>query len=81
MAKFLKESFSNGNRYTNILLTVVFLLLSVIGFFLKDLYSDFKEYSKRTNELRTCFEVMKIEQTYIQHQIDKIVEDMRKGNL
>ena len=41
--EFIKESFKNGNRYTNIGITVILMLLTIIGFFLKDIYSQFKD--------------------------------------
>lgn len=43
MKEFLKESFKNGNRYTNIFVTLITILLMIIGFFVKDIYSEFKD--------------------------------------
>jgi len=42
MTKFLKESFKNGNRFTNIVLSFCTLLLTIIGIILWDMYGDFK---------------------------------------
>lgn len=41
--EFIKESFKNGNRYTNIGITVILMLVAIIGFFLRGIYSEFKE--------------------------------------
>jgi len=41
--EFIKESFRNGNRYTNIVITIIMFLLAIIGFFGRELYGDFKE--------------------------------------
>ena len=37
--EFIKESFKNGNRYTNIGITVILMLVAIIGFFLRSAYS------------------------------------------
>jgi preprotein translocase subunit YajC len=33
MRKFLNQNFNNGNRFTNIIVSLIFLLLGVIGWF------------------------------------------------
>ena len=58
MAKFLKDSFSNGNRYTNISVTIILILLGIIGFFLKDMYADFKEVKTVINKHETQIRVL-----------------------
>lgn len=58
MTKFLKDSFSNGNRYTNIMVTIMLLLLGIIGFFLRDIYTDFKEAKMLLYKHETKIEVI-----------------------
>ena len=52
--QFLKDSFRNGNRFTNIGISVIMILLSIIGFLLKEVYSDFKEikYTIHTHDIQ-----------------------------
>lgn len=52
MKKFLKESFSNGNRFTNIMISIITGLLLIIAFFLKDIYSDYKDTRKDVQQLK-----------------------------
>ena len=49
---FIKSSFQNGNRYTNITVTIILLLLGIITFFVKDIYADFKDLKKEVNTLK-----------------------------
>ena len=49
---FIKSSFQNGNRYTNITVTIILLLLGIITFFVKDIYVDFKDLKKEVNKLK-----------------------------
>ena len=49
---FIKSSFQNGNRYTNITVTIILLLLGIITFFVKDIYADFKDLKKEVNKLK-----------------------------
>jgi hypothetical protein len=66
--KFLKESFSNGNRLTNILLSVVTGLLLIIGFLLRDIYTDFKDLVKTSARHETRIEVI---ETNLTNHINK----------
>ena len=47
--EFLKSSFQNGNRYTNIMITIILFLVGIITFFIKDIYADFKDLKKEVN--------------------------------
>lgn len=38
MTEFLKESFNNGNRLTNILLIIITFLVSIVGYFGAKIY-------------------------------------------
>lgn len=53
MSEFIKSSFSNGNRYTNITVTLILLLIAIISFFLKDIFADYKEMHRELNEIIT----------------------------
>jgi len=66
--KFLKESFSNGNKFTNILLSIVTGLLLIIGFFLRDIYTDFKDLVKISARHETRIEVI---ETNLTNHINK----------
>ena len=55
---FIKESFKNGNRYTNIGITFIFLLIAIIGFFLRGIYSEFKEVQTLLHKHDVKIEVM-----------------------
>jgi hypothetical protein len=66
--KFLKESFSNGNKFTNILLSIVTGLLLIIGFLLRDIYSDFKDLVKTSARHETRIEVI---ETNLTNHINK----------
>lgn len=68
MKKFLKESFSNGNKFTNILLSIVTGLLLIIGFLLRDIYSDFKDLVKTSARHETRIEVI---ETNLTNHINK----------
>ena len=56
--EFIKESFKNGNRYTNIGVTLIFLLVAIIGFFLRGIYSEFKEVQTLIHKHDIKIEVM-----------------------
>lgn len=58
MKKFIKESFSNGNRFTNIAVSIIMILLAIIGFLLRDIYTDFKDVVKQVNKQETKIEVI-----------------------
>jgi cell division protein FtsB len=58
MSKFLKDSFSNGNRYTNVTVTIILILIGIIGFFLKDIYADFKDVKNVINKHETQIKVL-----------------------
>lgn len=58
VGKFIKESFSNGNRFTNIAVSIIMLLLAIIGFLLRDIYVDFKDVVKQVNKHDTKIEVI-----------------------
>lgn len=61
MTKFLKESFRNGNRYTNIGISIIVILIGIIGFFLRDIYSDFKEVKTLLHKHDVTIEVLQVE--------------------
>jgi len=61
MTKFLKESFKNGNRFTNIGITIITILLGILGFFLKDIYSDFKDVKMLLHKHDVSIEVLQVE--------------------
>lgn len=63
--EFFKSSFQNGNRYTNIMITVILFLLGIIAFFLKDIYADFKDLKKEVNVLQV--NVVRTEQQLHDH--------------
>lgn len=52
MKKFLKDSFNNGNRFTNIMISLITGLLLIIGFLVKDIYFDYKETKKDVQHLK-----------------------------
>lgn len=62
---FIKSSFQNGNRYTNITVTIILLLLGVITFFVKDIYADFKDLKKEVNTLKV--DMVRLEQQLQDH--------------
>jgi len=61
MTKFLKESFKNGNRYTNIGISIAVILLGIIGFFLRDIYADFKDVKTLLHKHDVKIEVLQSE--------------------
>lgn len=52
MKKFFKDSFNNGNRFTNIMISLITGLLLIIGFLVKDIYFDYKETKKDVQHLK-----------------------------
>lgn len=62
---FIKSSFQNGNRYTNITVTIILLLLGIITFFVKDIYADFKDLKKEVNTLKV--DMVRLEQQLQDH--------------
>lgn len=41
--KFIESSFSNGNRLTNILLIVITVLISIVGYIAQKTYDKFEQ--------------------------------------
>lgn len=58
MTKFLRDSFKNGNRYTNIGITIITILIAIVAFFAKDLYYDFKDIKQLLHKHDVKIEVM-----------------------
>ena len=71
MVKFVKDSFQNGNRYTNIVITVILLLVGIIGYFLRGIYQDFKDVQVMIHRHETQIQVL---EATVQKKINKIQE-------
>lgn len=44
--QFIKDSFKNGNRFTNIGITIIMILLGIIGFIAQKTYDRFEVMSE-----------------------------------
>ena len=49
MKEFIKESFKNGNRLTNILLIVIMALISIVGYIAQRTYDKFETMQTTIN--------------------------------
>lgn len=58
MKQFLRQSFSNGNRFTNIAVSIIMILLAIIGYLIQGIYSDFKDVAKQVSRHDVKIEVI-----------------------
>jgi cell division protein FtsB len=49
LKEFIKESFKNGNRLTNILLIVIMALISIVGYIAQRTYDKFETMQTTIN--------------------------------